>query len=92
MLSQQMASSKGRGRDGQQSDNRTGGSRSGKGQRAKGGGLSDDDDMREDYYELERQMLPAGEEPGRSLEHDEDYAQVMGKSSKRGPQGARPSV
>lgn len=93
MLSQQMASSTGqRGKDGQRSTNRTGGSKTGKGQRTKADGLSYEDDMNEEYYELEHQMLPAGEEPGLSLEHEDDYVQVMGKSSKRGPQGARQSV
>ena len=76
MLSQQMASSMGRrGQDGQRSENRTGGSRSGKGQKTKADGPSYEDDMNEEYYE---------EEPGLSLEHEDDYVQVMGKSSKRG--------
>lgn len=51
----------------------------------------DEDDMNEEHYALDQPMLPPGEEPGLGFDDDEEYANVMGKSSKRGPQ-PRPSV
>ena len=37
--------------------------------------------MNEDFYHLEEQELVDSEIPGRDFEHDDEYAEYMGKSS-----------